>query len=65
MILDGIPLPGDPLLADFPPTLFDRVAGFIVLYMALLTRISYRLPRPWFVKALRTLFPFMEDFDRE
>ncbi len=68
MIFDGVALPGDPSLTDFPPTMFDRVAGFIVLYMALLTLIGYLLPRPLFVKAVRTLFPFMperlEDLDR-
>ena len=66
-MFDGYPFP--PGMADFPPpTLFDRIAAFILLYMALLTLIGYCLPQPLFVKAFRTLFPFMperlEDLDR-
>lgn len=46
---------------QYPPTLFNQIAAFIVLYMALLTLIGHCLPRPVLVKCFKLLFPFMPD----
>jgi hypothetical protein len=44
-----------------PPTVFERFAGFLVLYFYLLSLIAFALPRPWFLWCFRTLFPFMPE----
>jgi hypothetical protein len=46
---------------QYPPSQLERIAAFIVLYIALLTLIGLFLPRPVFVKCFKTLFPFMPD----
>ena len=68
-LFDGIPFPLDapPGTELPPPTHFQQVCGFAVLYLFLLTLISFLLPRPWFVALFRIAFPFMpeslEDFE--
>jgi hypothetical protein len=44
-----------------PPTHFEQVCGFAVLYFVPLALISFLLPRPWFVALFKTAFPFMPD----
>lgn len=62
-LFDGVPLPFDPPPgAKFPPlSHFEQVCGFAVLYLVLLTLISFCLPRPWFVALFKIAFPFMPD----
>ena len=52
-----------------PPTHFEQVCGFAVLYFFPLALISFFLPRPWFVALFKTAFPFMparlEDSDEK
>jgi hypothetical protein len=70
-LFDGIPFPIDapPGTALPPPTHFQQVCGFAVLYLFLLTLISLFLPRPWFVALFKIAFPFMpqrlEDFEEK
>ena len=60
-IFDGVPLPFDPQPSPelLGPTQFESLFGFVVLYVFLLTLISFVLPRPWFVALARIAFPFM------
>jgi hypothetical protein len=44
-----------------PPTHFNQICGFLVLYLLVLTLISFLLPRPWFVTLFRIAFPFMPE----
>ena len=62
-LFDGVSLPFDPPPgAELPPpTHFEQVCGFAVLYFLLLTLISFLLPRPWFVALFKIAFPFMPD----
>jgi hypothetical protein len=62
-LFDGIPFPLDapPGIELPPPTHFDQVCGFLLLYLFLLTLISFLLPRPWFVALFKIAFPFMPD----
>ncbi len=50
------PAPPDP-----PLTHSDQICTFIVLYTVLLALIGLCLPRPFFVKCFKVLFPFMPD----
>ncbi len=56
-------LPFDyPPGTEIPPrNLFEQVGGFAVIYLCLLTLISFLLPRPWFVALFKIAFPFMPD----
>jgi hypothetical protein len=60
-LFDGVPLPFDPQPSTelLPPTHFEQVCGFAVLYLFLLTLISLLLSRPWFVALFKIAFPFM------
>jgi hypothetical protein len=50
-----------PLGEAPPPTNFEQFCGFVVLYLFLLTLISYLLPRAWFVALFKVAFPFMPE----
>ena len=55
------PLPY-PLGTEVPQqTHFEQVCGFAVLYLFVLTLLSFLLPRPWFVALFRIAFPFMPE----
>jgi hypothetical protein len=46
--------------SEVPPlTHLEQIFGFAVLYLLLLSLISFVLPRPWFVMLFRIVFPFM------
>jgi len=44
-----------------PPTHFEQVCGFAVMYLFALTLLSFLLPRRWFVAVFRVAFPFMPE----
>jgi|HubBroStandDraft_2_1064218.scaffolds.fasta_scaffold777932_1 hypothetical protein len=60
-LFDGVPLPFDLSSGTElpPPTNFVQVCGFAVLYLLLLTLISFLLPRLWFVALFKIAFPFV------
>jgi hypothetical protein len=62
-LFDGVAFPFDPPPgAELPPpTYFEQVCGFAVLYLLVLTLVSFLLPRPWFVGLFKIAFPFMPD----
>lgn len=66
-LFDGIPFPLDaPPGTELPlPTHLQQICGFAVLYLLLLTLISFLLPRPWFVTLFRIAFPFMPESPEE
>ena len=70
-LFDGIPFPFDPPPDTelSPPTHFDQICSFLLLYLFLLTLISFLLPRLWFVALFKIAFPFMperlEDFEEK
>ena len=60
-LFDGVPFPFDPPAGSelSPPTQFEQVLGFAVLYFLLLTLISFLVPRPWSIAVFKIAFPFM------
>lgn len=62
-LFDPVPLCFDPQPGSAlpPPTHFEQVCGFAVLYFFLLTLISFLLPRPWFVVLFKIAFSLMPE----
>jgi len=55
------PLPYPPGIEIPPPTDFEQICGFAVLYLFALTLLSFLLPRQWFVGLFRIAFPLMPE----
>ena len=55
------PFPYPPGSEVPPPTHFEQVCGFAVLYLLVLALLSFLLPRPWFVALFKIAFPFMPE----
>jgi hypothetical protein len=50
-----------PLGDGLSPTNFEQFCGSVVLYLFLLTPISYLLPRAWFVALFKIVLPLMPE----
>jgi hypothetical protein len=59
-LCDGVPFPTYPT-PGFELTYFERMFGFVVLYVVLLSIISLLLPRFWFAALFRLAFPFLPE----
>jgi hypothetical protein len=55
------PIPYPPGTEVPPPSQFDQMCGFAVLYLFVLTLLSFLLPRRCFVALFKIAFPFMPE----